>query len=132
MLFLHCKCLNNYLWVLRKVSPSKLKLLGDAWRSYVRVYLENSILHRIMEVTEIKLLTTIFYRKMLTSAPGALVKQLNMVKKHWNLCNLLYKSMNNVYSNAKFASFGFLNLCTGALVSMTLFYIVPGTKTLIY
>jgi hypothetical protein len=58
-----------------------------------------------------------------TLSLGALVKQLNMVKKNWNLYNLLFKSKNNVYFNAKFASFDFFNYCTGppgALVSMTL------------
>jgi hypothetical protein len=55
--------------------------------------------------------------------PDALVKQLNIVNKHWNLCNLLFKSMNNIYSNTKFAFFGFLTSAAGALVSMTLFKI---------
>jgi hypothetical protein len=49
----------------------------------------------------------IIIRKMLTSAhPKALVKELNMANKSWNLCILLFK---NTCSNVNFTSFGFLN-----------------------
>jgi hypothetical protein len=51
----------------------------------------------------------IIIRKMLTSAPGALIKQLNMVNIYWNLYNLFFKIMNYVDSNTKFACFGFFN-----------------------
>jgi hypothetical protein len=48
-------------------------------------------------------------KKMVTSIPGALVKELNIVNKHWNLCNLFLKNINIVYFNTKFAYFSFFN-----------------------
>jgi hypothetical protein len=57
---------------------------------------------------------------MLTITFGALVKQLNIVNKYRNLCNLLFKSMNNVYFNTKFVFFlAFLISAFDALINMT-------------
>jgi hypothetical protein len=57
---------------------------------------------------------------MLTTAPDALVEQLNIVNKHWNLCTLSFKSMNDVYFNIKFASLTSLISVPGVLINMTL------------
>jgi hypothetical protein len=46
---------------------------------------------------------------MLTSAPGALVKKPNKVRKSWNLYTLLFKSIKNATYNAKVALFNILN-----------------------
>jgi hypothetical protein len=46
--------------------------------------------------------------KMLTSAPGVLVKKSNKVRKSWNLCILHFKSIKNVTYNAKIALFNIL------------------------
>jgi hypothetical protein len=49
------------------------------------------------------------YWKMLNSAPGTMVKELNMVKKIWNLCSQFLKSVKSVAFYTKFSFFSFLN-----------------------
>lgn len=44
---------------------------------------------------------------MLIGAPGALVKEINIVVLHWNLCN----QCKSVVFNLKLALFDFLNQC---------------------
>ena len=50
---------------------------------------------------------------MLTGVPGtrALVKEVNIVTSHWNLCNQLIKSLKSIYINLKLSFSGFLDLC---------------------
>jgi hypothetical protein len=45
---------------------------------------------------------------MLTSVPEALVKELNKVRKYWNMCILLFKGIKNAIYNAKVALFSIL------------------------
>jgi hypothetical protein len=52
---------------------------------------------------------SIFFRKMLTSAPGALVKEANIVKFYWKLCSQPLKNIKSVIFYAEFSSFGILN-----------------------
>jgi hypothetical protein len=49
------------------------------------------------------------YWKMLNSAPGTMVKELNMVKFFWNLCSQFLKRVKSVAFYTKFSFFKFLN-----------------------
>jgi hypothetical protein len=51
------------------------------------------------------------YWKMLNNAPGTMVKELNMVKKIWNLCSQFLKSIKSVVFYIKFSFFSFLKQC---------------------
>jgi hypothetical protein len=55
---------------------------------------------------------------MLTSAPGALVKELHKVWVYWNLCSQLFLSIKNALFSTKITHCGILN----ALVSMSQVY----------
>jgi len=48
-------------------------------------------------------------REMLISALRTMVKEINIVISHWNLCIQLLKSLKNGIFNLRLSLFGFLN-----------------------